>query len=110
MPGGWAGVMDKFNCDGYGLTLIDADGIVRGVDIHAKQLKKLMKKLYPKAAREKEGQREAVKKADSTAERVRRVQASSNEAGPVPHERQNRRRHCDENGDGNNRRPVVLRG
>ncbi len=55
MPSGWAGVADKFNLGGYGLTLVDADGIVRGVDLHAKELKKLMKKLYPKAPKPKEG-------------------------------------------------------
>ncbi len=55
MPRGWAGVMHKFNLDGYGLTLVDANGIVRGVNIHAKELKKLMKKLYPKTPKPKKG-------------------------------------------------------
>ena len=48
VPGGWEDVMRKFNLSGYGLTLVDAEGIVRGVSIHERELKKLLAEMYPK--------------------------------------------------------------
>ena len=64
VPGGWTGVIDQFNLDGYGLTLVDADGIVRGVNIHSKQLKKLMKQLYPNAPKRKKAPAKSSSKTD----------------------------------------------
>ena len=49
-PDGWSGVMRRFNLGGYGLTLVDADGIVRGIDIRERDLTKLLKQLYPAVA------------------------------------------------------------
>jgi len=54
--------MNKFNLHGYGLTLIDAKGTVRGVNIHGEELKKLLKTLYPKAGEDQKGPGKAVKK------------------------------------------------
>lgn len=45
--GGWAGVFNRFNLSGYGLSLVGPDGIVRGVDIHADDLDRLLKRLGP---------------------------------------------------------------
>jgi thiol-disulfide isomerase/thioredoxin len=52
-PGGWDEVTKTFNLSGYGLTLVDGDGIVRGAGIGEAQLKKLMTELYPKESSEK---------------------------------------------------------
>lgn len=54
IPGGWDDVMKKFNLSGYGLTLVDAGGIVRGVNIHERQLKKLLGEMYPNVGDGKE--------------------------------------------------------
>ena len=53
VPGGWDEVMKKFNLSGYGLTLVDANGIVRGVSIHERELKKLLRELYPDVSPDK---------------------------------------------------------
>lgn len=45
-PEGWVGVLHRFNVSGYGSIFIDADGVVRGVGIHAKDAEKLYKQ-YP---------------------------------------------------------------
>lgn len=43
---GWVGVLHRFNASGYGSIFVDADGIVRGIGIHAADAEKLYKK-YP---------------------------------------------------------------
>ncbi len=53
MPGGWDDVVKKFNLHGYGLSLVDGNGIVRGVSIHERDLKRLMGELYPDVSAEK---------------------------------------------------------
>jgi hypothetical protein len=47
-PLGWAGVQRRFNADGYGLILVDAQGIVRGVDLSKRDLKSLLEKTLGK--------------------------------------------------------------
>ena len=43
---GWVGVLHRFNVSGYGSIFVDADGIVRGIGIHAKDAERLYKQ-YP---------------------------------------------------------------
>lgn len=45
-PEGWVDVLHRFNVSGYGSIFVDADGIVRGIGIHAKDAEKLYKQ-YP---------------------------------------------------------------
>ena len=40
----------RFNLDGYGLTLIGPDGIVRGVDVRADDVEELLRKMSWKAS------------------------------------------------------------
>lgn len=47
---GWVGVLHRFNVSGYGSIFVDADGIVRGLGIHAKDAEMLYKK-YPSKER-----------------------------------------------------------
>jgi len=42
-PDGWNGVMRRFNLSGYGLTLVDKEGIVRGIHVHARDVERLLK-------------------------------------------------------------------
>lgn len=42
VPGGFDTLLAKYNLDGYGLTLIDPDGIVRGADIRAQSIEPLL--------------------------------------------------------------------
>lgn len=49
-PRGWKDVMATFNLGGYGLTLVDADGIVRAIDVHERDLRPLLRKLFPAPA------------------------------------------------------------
>jgi hypothetical protein len=45
IPGGWDETQRRFNIDGYGLTLIGPDGIVRGVDVGPDEVEKLLGKI-----------------------------------------------------------------
>ena len=47
------GITD-INLSGYGLTLVDAEGIVRGVSIHERELTKLLREMYPNVGDGKE--------------------------------------------------------
>lgn len=38
--------MRRFNLGGYGLTLVGPDGVVRGIDIHEKQLDALLQRMF----------------------------------------------------------------
>jgi len=42
VPGGFDNCQRTFNLDGYGLTLIDPDGIVRGVDVRPNEVAQLL--------------------------------------------------------------------
>lgn len=43
VPGGFETLLRRYNLDGYGLVLIDPNGIVRGVNLRADEVKKLIK-------------------------------------------------------------------
>ena len=45
LPGGWADVMHTFNLSGYGNIVVDAKGIVRGVNVHGEALESLVRSL-----------------------------------------------------------------
>jgi hypothetical protein len=45
LPGGWNDVARVFNLSGYGLTLVDARGIVRAVNIRPNELEKQVRQL-----------------------------------------------------------------
>lgn len=47
VPGGWDGIMRTFNASGYGIILVDHQGIVRSVNPSKRRLKKLIKEIYP---------------------------------------------------------------
>jgi hypothetical protein len=38
LPGGWSDTQRDFNLSGYGLVLVDATGIVRGVNLRGQKL------------------------------------------------------------------------
>jgi hypothetical protein len=40
VAGGWAQMNHTFNADGYGLILVDGQGVVRGIDLRAEELAK----------------------------------------------------------------------
>ena len=42
LPHGFDDSQKRFNVDGYGLTLIGPDGIVRGVDIRVSEVERLL--------------------------------------------------------------------
>jgi hypothetical protein len=42
---GWSGINQKFNVDGYGLTLIGADGIVQGIDLRPEEIERKLPSL-----------------------------------------------------------------
>jgi hypothetical protein len=67
IPGGWDDVVKKFNLTGYGLTLVDANGIVRGVKIHERELKRLMRELYPDVPPDRKAEDSAGRKKDEAA-------------------------------------------
>jgi hypothetical protein len=48
LPGGWADVGRVFNANGYGNILVDAKGIVRGTDLHGKELEKVVAEVVGK--------------------------------------------------------------
>lgn len=52
-PAGWAGVGRTFNAGGYGLILVDSDGIVRGANIRAEEARKLLRKILKPTATSK---------------------------------------------------------
>ncbi len=41
-PKGWLSVAYRFNLDGYSLTLVGPDGIVRGVNLQVEDVKRLL--------------------------------------------------------------------
>jgi hypothetical protein len=43
LPGGWDECAKTFNLRGYGLSLVDAKGIVRGIGVRPKEIKRLLK-------------------------------------------------------------------
>jgi hypothetical protein len=45
VPGGWGDVMRTFNLSGYGNVVVDANGVVRGVNIHGEELERLIRSL-----------------------------------------------------------------
>lgn len=51
LAGGFDGIMRTFNAHGYGLIAIDAEGIVRGVGVHAEDVEKLLPQLLPKTGK-----------------------------------------------------------
>ena len=46
LPHGFDDTQRRFNLDGYGLTLIGPDGIVRGVDLRADDVEPLLGKMF----------------------------------------------------------------
>jgi hypothetical protein len=44
LPNGMKDTARMFNLDGYGLTLVDPDGIVRGIDIYGGEVEALLSK------------------------------------------------------------------
>ena len=48
VQGGFNGVVRKFNLNGYGLTLIDANGIAQGIDVRTPELNTLLTKMLGK--------------------------------------------------------------
>jgi len=48
LPHGFDDTQTLFNVDGYGLTLIGPDGIVRGVDLRPEGVSELLAKIYTK--------------------------------------------------------------
>jgi hypothetical protein len=46
LPNGFKDTQRLFNLDGYGLTLVGPDGIVRGIDIREDDVKELLSKIY----------------------------------------------------------------
>jgi hypothetical protein len=46
LPHGFDDSQRLFNLDGYGLTLIGPDGIVRGVDIRPEEVEPLLSQIY----------------------------------------------------------------
>jgi len=42
LPHGFEDCQRTFNLDGYGLTLVGPDGIVRGVDVHPSEVARLL--------------------------------------------------------------------
>lgn len=46
LPNGMQDTGRMFNLHGYGLSLIDPDGIVRGIDIVPEQVEELLQKIY----------------------------------------------------------------
>jgi hypothetical protein len=45
VAGGWAEMNRTFNADGYGLTLVDAQGLVRGVDLRGDEFARLAREV-----------------------------------------------------------------
>ena len=45
MPGGWNDAVRTFNASGYGNVVVDAEGIVRGIDLHGRELERLVEQL-----------------------------------------------------------------
>ncbi len=45
VAGGWGELNRTFNADGYGLTLVDDRGIVRGIDLGADELAKRVREV-----------------------------------------------------------------
>ena len=48
VPGGWTELEKTLNVSGYGLVLVDQDGLVRGVDLRKSELIELVGDLYAK--------------------------------------------------------------
>jgi hypothetical protein len=48
VPNGWDGVIERFNIDGYGLTLIDDKGKVVAKDVRHNDLDALLQQIYSK--------------------------------------------------------------
>jgi hypothetical protein len=46
VPGGFDGTQRRFNLDGYGLTLVGPDGIVRGVDLRTDDVESLLGRMF----------------------------------------------------------------
>ncbi len=49
MPGGWNDAIRTFNRSGYGNIVVDAEGIVQGVNLHGKQLERVVAQTVDKA-------------------------------------------------------------
>ena len=49
LPGGWDGAQRTFNASGYGKIVVDARGIVRGANLHAQELDRLVRKVVAEA-------------------------------------------------------------
>jgi len=47
-PKGLDDVVQTFNVSGYGNIIVDAKGIVRGVNVHGKQLERLVEEILGK--------------------------------------------------------------
>ncbi len=45
MSGGWNDAVRTFNVSGYGNIVVDAKGIVQGVNVHGKELEKLVEEM-----------------------------------------------------------------
>lgn len=50
LPDGWSDAQKTFNASGYGKLFVDADGIVRGADLHGAELERLVRKFVAKPA------------------------------------------------------------
>jgi len=46
LPNGFKDTQRLFNLDGYGLTLIDPEGIVRGIDVREEEVHELLSKIH----------------------------------------------------------------
>jgi hypothetical protein len=46
-PTGWTGIVRRYNCDGYGLALVDSDGIVRGMHLRVEDVDRLLAAAQP---------------------------------------------------------------
>lgn len=49
VPNGFKDTIRQFNLDGYGLTLIDPEGIVRGIDIREDSVMRLLVEIKARA-------------------------------------------------------------
>jgi hypothetical protein len=53
LPGGWNDVMHVFNVGGYSTIAVDARGIVRGTNLHAQEVERVVGKLMEETKTEK---------------------------------------------------------
>ena len=56
VPKGFKDTMDSFNLSGYGNIIVDAKGIVRGVNLHGEDLEHLLDEVVKGKKIEKSGQ------------------------------------------------------